>query len=130
MMANRYKVENDESLSWVAANALDGPGEGHPGQDSGRQRQDGPRGVDDPEDRHHGQVDGADDGQAGGDPRQVPEEHVVDAERPGQLGEIGADPLDGPHDGIGRVVRSDLHAGAGEQSRCQERDVRHAVHAM
>ena len=30
MMANRYNVENEESLSWVAANALTGPANAMP----------------------------------------------------------------------------------------------------
>ena len=58
------------------------------------------------------------------------EQHVVDAERRGQHGEVGAHPLDGAHDRVHGVVGADLHARAGQQPGRQEGHVGDAVHAV
>ena len=130
MMAKRYSVEKDESLSCVAANAADRRGEGKARQHRRRQRHDRPGRIDDAEGRHHREINRDDDGQPGRDPGQMPEQDVVHLSGVASWAMIRAHPFDRPHHRIGRVVGADLHAGPRQQPRREVGHIGHAVDAM
>ena len=99
----------------------------HPVRTPAGMARQGEGGVDGAEEGHDPQIDGDDEGEAQGDPGQVADEDVDHAERRGQHGEVGAHPLDGPHDRVHGVVATDLHGGGGQESGGQEVDVLHTA---